>query len=82
MREPVDPDGVLAADLVTFTSSSTVANVLDATDRPDLAGLRAVSIGPITTASLREAGVEPWPRPIPHDVPGLVEAVLARGAVE
>ena len=75
--EPVDPDAVLGADLVTFTSSSTVANLVGAMEGRELAGLRAVSIGPVTSASLREAGIEPVAEAEPHDVDGLVEAVLA-----
>jgi uroporphyrinogen III methyltransferase/synthase len=75
--EPVDPDVVLGADLVTFTSSSTVATLVGAMEGRELSGLRAVSIGPVTTASLREAGIEPVAEADPHDVAGLVEAVLA-----
>jgi len=74
--EPVDADAVLAADLVTFTSSSTVANLVAAMGGRDLSGLRAVSIGPVTTASLRDAGIEPVAEADPHDVAGLVRAVL------
>ena len=74
--EPVNADAVLAADLVTFTSSSTVANLVPAMGGRDLSGLRAVSIGPVTSASLREAGIEPVAEADPHDVTGLVRAVL------
>jgi uroporphyrinogen III methyltransferase / synthase len=74
--EPVDVPAVLACDLVTFTSSSTVTNVLSALDAAGRARLRAVSIGPVTTASLREAGVEPVAEAEPHDVDGLVACVL------
>jgi uroporphyrinogen III methyltransferase/synthase len=74
--EPVDADRVLGADLVTFTSSSTVANLIAAMDGRDLSGLRAVSIGPVTSASLRDAGIEPVAEADPHDVTGLVDAVL------
>jgi uroporphyrinogen III methyltransferase/synthase len=76
VREPVDAGAVLAADLVTFTSSSTVANLLDALDGAATGALRAVSIGPVTSASLRERGIEPVAEADPHDVEGLVEAVL------
>ena len=46
------------------------------------ASLRAVSIGPITTRSLRARGVEPAVEADPHDVDGLVDAVLRAAAVE
>ncbi|MDX6549014.1 MAG: uroporphyrinogen methyltransferase / synthase [Gaiellales bacterium] len=75
-REPVDVEAVLAADLVTFTSSSTVSNLLEALSGRDLSTLRAVSIGPVTSATLREHDVEPVTEADPHDVEGLVEAVL------
>ncbi|MGH3139044.1 MAG: uroporphyrinogen-III C-methyltransferase [Gaiellales bacterium] len=75
--EPVDPEAVLGADLVTFTSSSTVANLVEAMEGRELSSLRAVSIGPVTSASLREAGIEPVAEADPHDVAGLVAAVLA-----
>jgi uroporphyrinogen III methyltransferase/synthase len=74
--EPVDADAVLTCDLVTFTSSSTVTNLVAAMEGRDLSGLRAVSIGPVTSASLRDAGIEPVAEADPHDVAGLVEAVL------
>jgi uroporphyrinogen III methyltransferase / synthase len=80
-REAIDVEAVMAADLVTFTSSSTVGNVLDGLAERDVGGLRAVSIGPVTSASLRERGVEPLVEADPHDVEGLVEAVL-RAAVQ
>jgi uroporphyrinogen III methyltransferase / synthase len=83
LREPVDRGAVVASDLVTFTSSSTVENVLGALAPADLAAIRAVSIGPVTTGSLRAHGVEPLVEADPHDVEGLVEAVLdaSRGLV-
>ena len=74
--EPVDAAEVLAADLVTFTSSSTVANLIAALDGAGISSLRAVSIGPVTSASLREAGIEPVAEADPHDVSGLVRAVV------
>ena len=80
VREPVDAELVLSADLITFTSSSTVTNVLDALDGRDLSGLQAVSIGPVMSGTLRERGVEPLAEADPHDVDGLVAAVLAVAA--
>jgi uroporphyrinogen III methyltransferase/synthase len=75
--EPVDAAAVTAADLVTFASSSTVDSLVAALPADRVAGLPAVSIGPATTASLRAAGIEPLAEADPHDVDGLVEAVLA-----
>jgi uroporphyrinogen III methyltransferase/synthase len=79
VAESVDADGVLGCDLVTFTSSSTVTNLVGALREAgrDAGAVRAVSIGPVTSASLREAGVEPVAEADPHDVDGLVAAVLA-----
>ena len=59
-----------------WTRSSTPST------RPERASLRAVSIGPITTRSLRARGVEPAVEADPHDVDGLVDAVLRAAAVE
>jgi uroporphyrinogen III methyltransferase / synthase len=73
---PVDAAAVAGADAVTFTSSSTVEAVVAALDRDQLARLRAISIGPVTTASLREAGIEPLAEADPHDVDGLVAATV------
>ncbi len=80
--EPVDPDAIDAVDLVTFASSSTVDTVLGALDADRLTRLRAVSIGPVTSASLRAAGVEPVAEAEPHDVDGLVDAVLAVARIQ
>ncbi|MSO44043.1 MAG: uroporphyrinogen-III C-methyltransferase [Thermoleophilia bacterium] len=73
-------DAALAADLITFTSSSTVTNTLalfDDTGRARLiAGPRVVSIGPITSQTAREAGLIVAIEAHPHDIPGLVQAIL------
>jgi uroporphyrinogen III methyltransferase/synthase len=67
---------VRRADYVTFTSSSTV-RFLVAAAGPKLAeGTRIVSIGPVTSATLREHGLEPDVEASRHDVGGLVEALL------
>jgi uroporphyrinogen III methyltransferase / synthase len=74
--EPVAPEAVRGADLVTFTSSSTVTSLAAALGHGGLDGLAAASIGPVTSATLRECGVEPVVEADPHDVGGLVDAVL------
>lgn len=64
-------------DAVTFTSSSTVTNffaLLRAAGLDLPRGLRAVSIGPITSRTLREHGWEPAAEAAPSDIPGLVRA--------
>ena len=76
MSEPVEAAAVAACDYVTFTSSSTVTNVLGALSEAERRALRAVSIGPVTSATLRDAGVEPVGEADPHDVDGLVACVL------
>ena len=66
-------------EIVTFTSSSTVDNFIRLmnasgfSQRPTM--LRAASIGPITSATLREHGWEPWVEAKLHTTPGLVEAI-------
>ena len=70
--------GGLPPDAATFTSSSTVTNFLNllleaGVARPE--SLRAVSIGPITSRTLRENRWEPAAEADPHDLAGLVEAV-------
>jgi uroporphyrinogen-III synthase len=67
-------------DAATFTSSSTVTNFIHLlhaagyTHRPD--GIVAVSIGPITSQTLREQSWEPAAEADPHDVAGLVAATV------
>lgn len=71
-----------AADYVTFTSSSTVRFFLEALGGPEALSptTRLVSIGPVTSATLREHGLEPHVEAARHDVDGLVEALLADAA--
>jgi uroporphyrinogen III methyltransferase / synthase len=73
--EAVDAAAVRAADLVTFTSSSTVTSLAAGLGDGGLRGVRAASIGPVTSAALREHGVEPLAEADPHTVDGLVAAV-------
>ena len=66
------------ADYVTFTSASTVRFFLAAAGALD--GPRIASIGPATSAALREAGLEPDLEADPHTPDGLVAALLADAA--
>jgi uroporphyrinogen III methyltransferase/synthase len=82
VAEPLAPSALEAArnaDYLTFTSSSTVRLFLEAGDGE--LGVsdttRVVSIGPVTTETLREAGLEPHLEAARHDIDGVVEALLA-----
>ncbi len=65
---------------MTFTSSSTATNFFRLLEEAQICsvpqGVRALSIGPITSATLRELGWEPAVEADQHDVDGLVEATL------
>ncbi len=66
-------------DAATFTSSSTVVNFLALLREAGVeapASLHAISIGPITSRTLREHGWEPAAEAAPHDLAGLVAAVV------
>jgi uroporphyrinogen III methyltransferase/synthase len=62
------------ADLITFTSSSTVENFL-ALGLPWPAKMQIASIGPITSKTVRDHGLEVAIEARRHDIPGLVEAI-------
>jgi uroporphyrinogen III methyltransferase/synthase len=77
-------DAELAAigqvDYVTFTSSSTVRFFLDQA-RDHLGDqTRLVSIGPVTSESLRERGLQAHVEANRHDIDGLLDALLADAA--
>lgn len=66
-------------DAATFTSSSSVTHLAEAARVAGIAfpfaGVNAVSIGPITSATLREFGWEPAVEAVVSDIPGLIAAV-------
>jgi len=62
-------------DWITFTSSSTVKNLLAVTGREALAGIKVASIGPVTSATAREAGLTVDVEAQPHTIEGLVDAI-------
>lgn len=65
-------------DAATFTSSSSVTHLAEAARAANipfpLAGVPAISIGPITSATLRELGWEPAAQADRFDIPGLLAA--------
>jgi uroporphyrinogen III methyltransferase / synthase len=62
------------ADLVTFTSSSTVENFL-ALHLPWPKGMLVASIGPVTSKTARDHGLKIDIEARRHDIEGLVEAI-------
>ena len=62
------------ADVITFTSSSTVRHFMDL-KIPLPASCRIASIGPVTSATLAEYGLKPDVEASEHTIPSLVEAV-------
>ena len=65
------------ADYVTFTSSSTVRNLLEAVGEAFPRGARVVSIGPVTARPRARPGLEVHVEAERHDPAGLVEALVA-----
>ncbi|MGZ5348045.1 MAG: uroporphyrinogen-III C-methyltransferase [Solirubrobacterales bacterium] len=65
-----------SADFITFTSSSTVKNLVEALGERLPRGARVVSIGPVTSDAAREAGLEVAVEAERHDIEGLVAALL------
>jgi uroporphyrinogen-III synthase/uroporphyrinogen III methyltransferase/synthase len=66
-------------DAATFTSSSSASHLAEAARAAGivwpLAGIAAVSIGPVTSETLRNLGWEPADEANPSDIPGLIGAV-------
>lgn len=62
------------ADMITFTSSSTVENYL-ALGLPWPRGMLVATIGPITSQTARDRGLTVGVEARQHDIPGLVEAI-------
>jgi len=62
------------ADLITFTSSSTVENFLEL-GLPWPKGMQVASIGPITSKTARDHGLKIDIEARRHDIDGLVETI-------
>ncbi|MEI8340532.1 MAG: uroporphyrinogen-III synthase, partial [Verrucomicrobiota bacterium] len=78
--ETADPGGAKerfkaeGADMITFTSSSTVENFL-ALNLPMPAGIKTASIGPVTSKTLREHQVKVDVEAKQSDIQGLIKAI-------
>ncbi|HEU4599794.1 MAG TPA: uroporphyrinogen-III C-methyltransferase [Solirubrobacterales bacterium] len=83
VREEPEAEQVAAAqdaDYVTFTSSSTVTNLVEALGDHFPSGARVVSIGPVTSEAARAAGLGVDVEAERHDIEGLLAALLADAA--
>ena len=69
-------------DWITFTSSSTVSNLIEACGAGALDGVKIASIGPVTSETLRKAGLGVTVEASPHTVPALVEAVCKAAIIK
>ena len=65
-----------SADYVTFTSSSTVTNLVEALGDRFPSKARIVSIGPVTTETAQAAGLQVDVEAERHDIDGLLTALL------
>lgn len=67
-------------DAATFTSSSSVTHLATAAAQAGVAfpfaGVKAISIGPITTKTLQDAGWKPAIEANTSDIPGLIAAIV------
>jgi uroporphyrinogen III methyltransferase/synthase len=64
-------------DWITFTSSSTVKNLLAITGREVIDGIRIASIGPVTSSTLCAHGLQVDAQATQFTLDGLVAAILA-----
>ena len=79
VREQPGDDEIEAAQsagYITFTSSSTVTNLIEALGDRFPTGARVVSIGPITSETARAAGLTVDVEAARHDIDGFLEALL------
>jgi uroporphyrinogen III methyltransferase/synthase len=67
-------------DVLAFASSSTVRNLVELLGGPPDRRMRVASIGPVTSGTCRELGLRVDAEADPHDLDGLVDAVVAAAA--
>ncbi|HEY7337671.1 MAG TPA: uroporphyrinogen-III C-methyltransferase [Bryobacteraceae bacterium] len=64
-------------DWIAFTSSSTLRHLEKAVEPGALQGVKIASIGPITSQTVRECGLDVDAEANPHTVEGLVAAIVS-----
>ncbi len=67
-------------DVVTFTSSSTVSHFVELLEKEDLPallrGVAIASIGPVTTQTVRQHGLDVRIQPADYTIPALTQAIV------
>jgi uroporphyrinogen III methyltransferase/synthase len=80
VAEDPDPEALKRAreaDFITFTSSSTVRNFFEKAGKNGISKeAQVISIGPVTSEAIREAGLSVDVEAERHDIQGLVGALL------
>lgn len=71
--KPIDLNGV---DLITFTSSSTVINFINAVNIESIKKIKTAAIGPITAATLKNFGIDADIIAEEYTINGLVKAIV------
>jgi uroporphyrinogen-III synthase len=67
-----------APHVITFTSSSSVRNFAALLgNKPNLEGIKLASIGPVTSATLRELGLQADIEASEYTIPGLVRSIVS-----
>lgn len=61
---------------ITFASSSAVDNLVKLAGTAALSNSKIASIGPVTSQSVRKHGLTVTAEANPHDIPGLVQAIV------
>jgi uroporphyrinogen III methyltransferase/synthase len=69
-------EGERKPDWITFTSSSTVTHFAGLYPAGTLRGIRVASIGPVTSATARELGIEVHVEAHEYTVAGLVQSIV------
>jgi uroporphyrinogen III methyltransferase/synthase len=79
-KEAIDAAFKNNPDLVTFTSSSTVSNLVEILRKHNkeryLSRIKGASIGPVTTKTAEKAGIPIAVDTAEHTIPGLVNSIL------
>src|SRR5262249_3806010 len=78
--DPAALERAREADFVTFTSSSTVRNFVEATGDGVPPGAKVISIGPVTSEAAPQPRLTADTEAERHDIDGLVEALLQAAA--